>query len=386
MASVVFRKEKRKGVEANRIMAHNLRLTTPKNADPARSHLNVIDYRLEDWRERVEKARTRRDNAEYVEWVLGSDREFMGSLSPERRSSFRKHATDWVEGVFGEGSVILSAEHNDEDSPHLHVAALPIHEGELNAKHFIGGGNKRMSQLQTDFVAYMNAHGFPELVRGVEGSKATHMETAKWRAEMKKAHEVVASRNKNMGRELDRILEVREGKGKMFRSTESLDEYQERVLVEIVQLIRDTTLAVELSKCRGAWSEYERDRERLQAAEKELAELRPLAAENARLSQLVEEFKVANERIRSERDEAAKSRDDMSWQLKQAEADNALLKAKVKEYLPYTPEGKTRQAEEERRLVARMVGFTEELKVVEQDMAKEKVVNGFTVIQGGVRR
>ena len=46
---------------------------------------------------------------------------------------------------------IQYAVHHDEGTPHIHLVVVPLKDGKLNARHFIGGHRDRMKELQDDF-------------------------------------------------------------------------------------------------------------------------------------------------------------------------------------------------------------------------------------------
>lgn len=74
-------------------------------------------------------------------------------------------------------NVIATTIHRDESTPHMIAYVVPLVEGKLNAKHFLGGREK-LSDMQTDFAKSV---GEPlGLVRGLEGSKAEHQTIKKY--------------------------------------------------------------------------------------------------------------------------------------------------------------------------------------------------------------
>jgi hypothetical protein len=79
-------------------------------------------------------------------------------------------SVDWLIAKHGAENVLACTIHLDEKTPHLCAYVVPMHEGKLNARHFLGGREK-LSKMQTDFANQMAEFG---LQRGIEGSKATH--------------------------------------------------------------------------------------------------------------------------------------------------------------------------------------------------------------------
>ncbi|MGX9105067.1 plasmid recombination protein, partial [Escherichia coli] len=68
-------------------------------------------------------------------------------------------------------NILVSSIHLDEKTPHMSAFVVPItKDGRLSAKEFIGNRTK-MSDDQSSYAEAVKHLG---LVRGIEGSKATH--------------------------------------------------------------------------------------------------------------------------------------------------------------------------------------------------------------------
>jgi hypothetical protein len=91
-------------------------------------------------------------------------------------------AVAWVTEKHGAENILFASIHRDETTPHLHVVAMPMRDGKLNAKHFVGGSKHRLSELQDEI--YDRVKPQTALERGIRGSKATHKTIAEWRAEI----------------------------------------------------------------------------------------------------------------------------------------------------------------------------------------------------------
>lgn len=211
---------------------HTWRQRYTHNADPARRHLN------EDWRpvgdsEELQKAvkarlelQTVKPDAKRVpclEYVVSAHRDAFkeGGGAVDWREYF-KDALAYFEKLHGADNIVGVNIQLDERSPHLVVYAVPlvteagkkvkrsvivgknadgtqkreVREVEkkasvrLSAATFVDGSEK-LSQLQTDFAdAVGKRHG---LVRGIEGSQATHTTVSEYYAALKKspAHAVI---------------------------------------------------------------------------------------------------------------------------------------------------------------------------------------------------
>ena len=141
-----------------RAAQHNTRERQPPNADPEKMSWNRFSGKPES--EPVAKVMERyqtqlpqkvRKNAVHaVELVMTASPDFSGDLTAWK--NYLQACDDWAMRQFGGKENLLHiAHHFDEETPHSHVIFQPLHEGKLNAKHFIGGHRDRMVELQNDF-------------------------------------------------------------------------------------------------------------------------------------------------------------------------------------------------------------------------------------------
>ena len=106
---------------------------------------------------------------------MTASNEWWATATKEQKTGYLKRCRAWLEKKHGEGCVVAEWLHVDERSPHLHAIVVPLYEGKLNAKHFLGG-KARMRALQDDFAKVC---GEPfGLSRGVAGSNADHVPVA----------------------------------------------------------------------------------------------------------------------------------------------------------------------------------------------------------------
>jgi hypothetical protein len=138
-------------------LQHNTRERMPSNADPSKTAKNLVyggsaaeslvrfDGLMPD--------KIRSNAVQCVELVFTASPDFNGDWGGYLRS-----ALDWGLETFGIDPkqkdirpAISYAVHHDETTPHLHLLVVPLKDGKLNAKHFIGGSRDRMAELQEDF-------------------------------------------------------------------------------------------------------------------------------------------------------------------------------------------------------------------------------------------
>jgi len=166
---------------------HCTRESLPKNADPDRQKMNVDfissggkfipvpEGKTYDTAEKLAKVlpEKRRKNAVVgVEFMITSSPEWWKNKDQKTVMEWTYHALDWLQKKHGSEKIISATLHQDETSPHLHVMTVPVVDGKLNARSMYSGREK-LSALQDDFFEHM-AKKFPDLERGIKGSKAKH--------------------------------------------------------------------------------------------------------------------------------------------------------------------------------------------------------------------
>ena len=122
--------------------------------------------------------KVRKDAVLMCSFVVGSDREFFGSLLEEEQRQFFVDCTRFFAERYGEDNIISAVVHMDETTPHLHLNLIPIADGRLSAKALFD--RKALQALQTDFHSAVGKKW--GLQRGREGSQAKHLSTAEFKA------------------------------------------------------------------------------------------------------------------------------------------------------------------------------------------------------------
>ena len=122
--------------------------------------------------------KVRKDAVLMCSFVVGSDREFFGRLSPGEQQQFFVDCTRFFAERYGEDNIISAVIHMDETTPHLHLNLIPIAGGRLCAKKLFD--RKALTALQTDLYREVGAKW--NLQRGKEGSQAKHLDTAEFKA------------------------------------------------------------------------------------------------------------------------------------------------------------------------------------------------------------
>lgn len=160
----------------------------------------------------------RKDAVLCVEYLITASPDWVGWHKSDEQKYFDE-AKKWLEDKHGKDNVIATIIHRDESTPHLVAYVVPLVDGKLNAKKFLGGRQK-LSDMQTDFAKSV---GEPlGLVRGLEGSKAEHQTIKQYYANVNTAVKVSP----------DVVLDLPEK-----RLLESKESYENRVFEVLDQTV-----------------------------------------------------------------------------------------------------------------------------------------------------
>jgi len=120
-----------------------------------------------------------------LDYVFTASREFFERGDERERSArlddWRDRTMAWLRGHFGEANVVAAILHRDELTPHIQAMVVPINEkGRLSATDFIDGPAK-LRGMHDSYHAAVEALG---LIRGVQGSVATHQDVKDYYAKI----------------------------------------------------------------------------------------------------------------------------------------------------------------------------------------------------------
>lgn len=202
-------------------LSHTFRTRETPNADQARAHLNensgpetpeAIQQAIKD--RLPEKHRS--DAVLCIEYLITASPEH---FKQDDGRQYFEDAKRWLEERHGAENIVSTHVHRDETTPHLVAYVVPLKDGKLNAKHFLGG-KVALREMQTEFAQQVGLrHG---LERGVEGSKANHQTIQDYYQRANRAE--VAT---------ERVLYPTEKQSKGLLSKESDAEFAERVAKEV---------------------------------------------------------------------------------------------------------------------------------------------------------
>lgn len=163
-------------------VAHLMRWAHAANADPERTSLNRIiigsSNPLAEIDDMLDGVWCRDNSVRAIEVVISASREWWETASPEEAEQWIRANVQLLTEVFGAGKIAHLQLHMDERTPHLSGYVIPVVNGRLNAKAFLGGKQK-MRELQDKAAAAVSHLG---IGRGVKGSQATHQSLKKFYA------------------------------------------------------------------------------------------------------------------------------------------------------------------------------------------------------------
>ena len=203
-------------------LSHNYRNRSTPNADPQLTQKNEHSLKnaesvMTAIKEKLPEKR-RKDAVLCVEYLITASPDWIGWNKLDEQKYF-SDAKKWLEDKHGKDNVIATTIHRDESTPHMIAYVVPLVDGKLNAKKFLGGRQK-LSDMQTDFAKSV---GEPlGLVRGLEGSKAEHQTIKQYYSNINTAVKISP----------DIVLDVPEK-----RLLESKENYENRVFEVLDQAV-----------------------------------------------------------------------------------------------------------------------------------------------------
>lgn len=176
-------------------LQHAYRERETPNADPQKTPSNE-HWIAQNTNEAIGKVRAllpekrRKDAVLAVEYVMTASPEWWSTASEDDQAKFFDLAHKWLSDKYGSDRIVTASIHRDETTPHMTAFVVPLtQDGRLSAKEFIGN-KAQMTKDQTTFAAAVAGLG---LVRGIEGSRATHQRVKAHYAAIQQAGTAVPS-------------------------------------------------------------------------------------------------------------------------------------------------------------------------------------------------
>ena len=217
MGYISIQINKAKGSADTGASDHIERKTTPKNADPTRTHLNreLVEFpdgvadRTAAISHRIRTAGIRRkitpDQVRAIRIVLSGTHKDMARVQDEGRlSEWCDDNLQWLHRTFGRENTVSAVLHMDEHTPHIHTTVVPIVTGErrkarkkqtegrrtyrkkANAVRLCADDLMSRDRLVAYHDSYATAMAKYGLQRGVRGSEARHATTAQYYCDLKR--------------------------------------------------------------------------------------------------------------------------------------------------------------------------------------------------------
>lgn len=190
MQYAIIRTKKHKSIQSLKSrMNHTFRTQPTPNADPKKTHKNQLLFGKTDYAESCktkidlysQKQKVRKNATFAIEYLMSASPEFFDTgdyLAKEKRlKDWCAAQVKFLKNKHGQENILCAYLHMDEKTPHIEAFILPIDKkGKLNASEFLDG-RKKLGELQTEYANHNKKFG---LVRGMEGSIATHQEVKKF--------------------------------------------------------------------------------------------------------------------------------------------------------------------------------------------------------------
>ncbi|KAA6343153.1 Plasmid recombination enzyme [termite gut metagenome] len=324
MGYVVLHLKKALGNDAG-TSAHIERTIHPKNADESRTHLNreligfpeKVKNRTEAIQHRIENAGITRKIGKNQVRAIG----VMLSGSPEDMKHIEEAGhlndwcadnVDWLKQTFGADNVVSAVLHRDETTPHIHATIVPIVTGERrkakeekstegkkkyrkknpNAARLCADdvmARDKLKGYQDSYARRMQVYG---LQRGIEGSKAKHINTQQYYREL-------YVKNENLKGEIEDLQEQKEATREEVRHIYDLkDEARDKFLaINEYAKQKNKELATIETKLQKAKQDYEPYK--LQEELNLIHELFPMMKEQLRIAELCRKIGLAIESIKA---------------------------------------------------------------------------------------
>ena len=211
-------------------LQHTFRERETPNADDARRTQNQVvigpensQEVLDAWKANAPE-KVRKNAVVGIEYLVTGSPDAMARMSRSEQDEYFAKSINWLKTRHGAENILSAVIHRDETTPHLTAMVMPKDaRGKLNARHFLGGSQK-LSKMQSDFAERVGkSHG---LIRGVQGSKATHQRVKSYYAALNRAETETIQ------------VPARQKGGMMGRGGESAEEYRQRISSTVNAVVR----------------------------------------------------------------------------------------------------------------------------------------------------
>lgn len=202
-----------------RTAQHHTRERSPENADPERTKYNWGDRSTATVIQRYEAklpAKVRKNAVHAVEFVVSASPEALAAMGQEQRREYFEEAMAWcADRMGGPANLLCWSLHQDELTPHLHLVMMPLKDGKLNARAYIGGHRDTLREMQTSFAEEVGKPFGLERGQPKTLTKRQHQPVREYYAEVNQV--VLEKRRRQAARDIiseDRVARLKSKKGK----------------------------------------------------------------------------------------------------------------------------------------------------------------------------
>lgn len=309
MYSIIRTKKHKSTSSLKSRMTHTYRTRPTPNADPKRFDKNILLFGKKDYATELEIKlkqyedagnHIRSDGVLAIEYLLSASPEFFEAGSKQERD---KRLSEWctaqiefMKEKHGAENILNMYLHLDEKTPHIECFVIPIDsKNKLNCKHFLGGA-KKLSLLQSEYATYNKKF---DLSRGAEGSNATH-------TTVKQFYQLINSKSKITNQDVIKAIEL-DNPTMLDKLNMNgwLEVQQQKILKNVSKLFSSTVYENKLipaaKKILKESEKMIKEQEKLKYQhEKELEEYKEQLLKQARVLDLVENYKAQAEVLTKE--------------------------------------------------------------------------------------
>ena len=296
MAYAIMRTAKLKtGGNVGASLSHTYRERETQNADLEKTPQNEIIVKgdMDKMETMLDGVKKRSDSVQCVEVFMGTSPEFFEGKSESQISEWKDKSMGWAKETFGEENILSAVMHRDEQTPHLSVHVVPIKDGKLNAKSWLGGREK-LSELQDSYFKSVEGLG---LDRGERGSPAKHEEVKKYYERVQEPITIEGVQLTYPDHSTSDRLNMESFAKKVARSVR--DQMNQKVVLPLLTKIKE----LEKPDLQRQRKNFRKMKKEIMGHEKELAEKESMV----RLSD--RKVKFAEERLKNSSNAIEKDRD-----------------------------------------------------------------------------
>lgn len=189
--AIDIQKKNKTAIQIAKIAEHNLRQgRTPDNVDSSLSHNNKIFFGSWDMNvnekidEILEDITYRKDAVKTAHMEFSVSGEWFDQATPEQIALWEQKTLNYVKDMFGEQNIVYAVTHYDEQTPHMHICAVPLVDGKLNFKKLFNGKKGIANNFHTKYNEYVKDLG---IERGERFSKAKRTDIKEYTARLKQS-------------------------------------------------------------------------------------------------------------------------------------------------------------------------------------------------------